>query len=172
MRQQVTFTSAKTSLSSSTQTGQVSFETNEPQRQKFPARPQRGTLLSHQVEKHWLAFHLNLGNQSGNCSRTGCIPLFSFFNLCHWIMPTFPSEEGTLQIEMKDANLLAMGAKPSFPESFQGVTRGGKVNEKQMAQDTSQRNDGYFCCDPPGKGLEALTLLWHSVLLCRAFFSC
>lgn len=61
-----------------------------------------------------------------SCSRTGCIPLFSFFHFCHWIMPTFLSEEGTLQIKMKDANLLAMGAKPSFPESFQGVTQGGK----------------------------------------------
>lgn len=61
-----------------------------------------------------------------NCSRTGCIPLFSFFNFYHWIMPTFLSEEGTHQIKMKDANLLAMGAKPSFPESVQGMTRGGK----------------------------------------------
>lgn len=41
-------------------------------------------------------------------------------------MPTFLSQEATLQIKMKDANLLAMGAKPSFPESFQGVTQGGK----------------------------------------------
>lgn len=41
-------------------------------------------------------------------------------------MPTFLSEEGTLQIKTKDANLLAVGAKPSFPESFQRVTQGGK----------------------------------------------
>jgi len=42
------------------------------------------------------------------------------------MMPAFPSEEGTLQIKMKDANLLAMGAKPPFSESFQEVTRGRK----------------------------------------------
>jgi len=41
-------------------------------------------------------------------------------------MPTFPSGEGTLQIKTWDANLLAMGAKLFFPESFQRVAQGGK----------------------------------------------